>query len=161
MAHQKIASLTLMANLDRNWSSFQLAKSTSPLSVTDNANAPSAGMTKNTCAEICFHIVEKHNIFFCARPPGNWGSGGKVLSARCMLSSQQHREVSTTTCLVKHNTWFRRRALCQARVRCILAFRNPTANCSGPVRFPLENVFSAALLPNNQLYEKSGVRTVV
>ena len=44
MAHLKIASLTLMANLDRNWNSFQLAKSTSPLSVTDSANAPSARM---------------------------------------------------------------------------------------------------------------------
>ena len=67
MAHLKIASLTLMVNLDRNWSSFQLAKSTSPPSVTDSANAPSARMpwvhrthsnnceNHDVCGKICRH----------------------------------------------------------------------------------------------------------
>ena len=40
----KIARMTLTIKLDRNWSSFQLANSASPLSVTDSAIAPSARM---------------------------------------------------------------------------------------------------------------------
>jgi hypothetical protein len=41
-AHVKIARMTLTIKLDRNWSSFQLANSAPPLSVTDSAIAPSA-----------------------------------------------------------------------------------------------------------------------
>ena len=41
-AHEKIARMTLTIKLDRNWSSFQLANSAPPLSVTDSAIAPSA-----------------------------------------------------------------------------------------------------------------------
>ena len=44
-AHQKIARMTLTIKLDRNWSSFQLANSAPPLSVTGSAIAPSARMT--------------------------------------------------------------------------------------------------------------------
>ena len=44
-AHIKIARMTLTVKLDRNWSSFQLANSTPPLSVTGSAIAPSARMT--------------------------------------------------------------------------------------------------------------------
>ena len=40
----KIARMTLTAKLDWNWSSFQLANSAPPLSVTDSAIAPSARM---------------------------------------------------------------------------------------------------------------------
>ena len=40
----KIARMTLTIKLDRNWSSFQLANSAPPLSVTDSAIAPSARM---------------------------------------------------------------------------------------------------------------------
>ena len=40
----KIARMTLTIKLDGNWSSFQLANSTPPLSVTDSAIAPSARM---------------------------------------------------------------------------------------------------------------------
>jgi hypothetical protein len=43
-AHIKIARMTLTIKLDRNWSSFQLANSAPPLSVTDSAIAPSARM---------------------------------------------------------------------------------------------------------------------
>ena len=43
-AHEKIARMTLTIKLDRNWSSFQLANSAPPLSVTDSAIAPSARM---------------------------------------------------------------------------------------------------------------------
>ena len=41
-ARVKIARMTLTIKLDRNWSSFQLANSAPPLSVTDSAIAPSA-----------------------------------------------------------------------------------------------------------------------
>ena len=40
----KIARMTLTIKLDGNWSSFQLANNTSPLSVTDSIIAPSARM---------------------------------------------------------------------------------------------------------------------
>lgn len=39
--------MTLTIKLDRNWSSFQLANSAPPLSVTDSAIAPSARMLDN------------------------------------------------------------------------------------------------------------------
>ena len=42
----KIARMTLTIKLDGNWSSFQLANSAPPLSVTDSAIAPSARMLK-------------------------------------------------------------------------------------------------------------------
>ena len=45
-AHEKIARMTLTIKLDRNWSSFQLANSAPPLSVTDSAIAPSARMDR-------------------------------------------------------------------------------------------------------------------
>ena len=41
-ARIKIARMTLTIKLDGNWSSFQLANSAPPLSVTDSAIAPSA-----------------------------------------------------------------------------------------------------------------------
>ena len=40
----KIASMTLTIKLDGNWSSFQLANNTPPLSVTGSVIAPSARM---------------------------------------------------------------------------------------------------------------------
>jgi hypothetical protein len=43
-ARIKIARMTLTIKLDRNWSSFQLANSAPPLSVTGSAIAPSARM---------------------------------------------------------------------------------------------------------------------
>ena len=55
-AHEKIARMTLTIKLDRNWSSFQLANSAPPLSVTDSAIAPSARMTRYSLlrAHICY-----------------------------------------------------------------------------------------------------------
>lgn len=47
-AHIKIARMTLTIKLDGNWSSFQLANSAPPLSVTDSAIAPSARMPAGT-----------------------------------------------------------------------------------------------------------------
>jgi len=46
-ARLKIARMTLTIKLDGNWSSFQLANSAPPLSVTDSAIAPSARMVRN------------------------------------------------------------------------------------------------------------------
>ena len=43
-ARVKIARMTLTIKLDGNWSSFQLANSAPPLSVTDSTIAPSARM---------------------------------------------------------------------------------------------------------------------
>ena len=43
-ARIKITRMTLTIKLDRNWSSFQLANSAPPLSVTGSAIAPSARM---------------------------------------------------------------------------------------------------------------------
>ena len=42
----KIARMTLTIKLDGNWSSFQLANNTPPLSVTGSVIAPSARMTE-------------------------------------------------------------------------------------------------------------------
>ena len=42
--------MTLTIKLDGNWSSFQLANSAPPLSVTDSALAPSAGMLQQEYA---------------------------------------------------------------------------------------------------------------
>ena len=53
-AHVKITRMTLTIKLDRNWSSFQLANSTPPLSVTGSAIAPSARMLRNTFFEHTF-----------------------------------------------------------------------------------------------------------
>ena len=47
----KIARMTLTIKLDGNWSSFQLANSAPPLSVTDSAIAPSARMVEDIRAE--------------------------------------------------------------------------------------------------------------
>ena len=48
-ARVKIARMTLTIKLDGNWSSFQLANSAPPLSVTDSAIAPSARIQHLCC----------------------------------------------------------------------------------------------------------------
>jgi hypothetical protein len=55
-ARVKIARMTLTIKLDGNWSSFQLANSAPPLSVTDSAIAPSARMSGKAPAVILGHI---------------------------------------------------------------------------------------------------------
>ena len=44
--------MTLTIKLDGNWSSFQLANSTPPLSVTDSAIAPSARMHPRAATQV-------------------------------------------------------------------------------------------------------------
>ena len=50
-ARIKIARMTLTIKLDGNWSSFQLANSAPPLSVTDSAIAPSARILFYPCPD--------------------------------------------------------------------------------------------------------------
>ena len=53
-AHIKITRMTLTIKLDRNWSSFQIANSTPPLSVTGSAIAPSARILDYSQQPLCF-----------------------------------------------------------------------------------------------------------
>ena len=55
--------MTLTIKLDRNWSSFQLANSAPPLSVTDSAIAPSARMAldRRTAKPV---FLRKQNVCF-------------------------------------------------------------------------------------------------
>ena len=57
-ARIKIARMTLTIKLDGNWSSFQLANSAPPLSVTDSAIAPSARMPY-TCLQQLLDLASK------------------------------------------------------------------------------------------------------
>lgn len=61
----KIARMTLTIKLDGNWSSFQLANSAPPLSVTDSALAPSARMIENAQVDTdCFDVVWQSSAIF-------------------------------------------------------------------------------------------------
>ena len=53
-ARIKIARMTLTIKLDGNWSSFQLANSAPPLSVTDSAIAPSARINLKEAGRLDF-----------------------------------------------------------------------------------------------------------
>ena len=74
-AHEKIARMTLTIKLDRNWSSFQLANSAPPLSVTDSAIAPSARIASAK-------RVQNSSIVFAMRAPclspGRHGATGNL-----------------------------------------------------------------------------------
>ena len=72
----KIARMTLTIKLDRNWSSFQLANSAPPLSVTDSAIAPSARMALDRrtaklvffCKQsVCFTELATVDAAVCSR----------------------------------------------------------------------------------------------
>ena len=65
-ARIKIARMTLTIKLDRNWSSFQLANSAPPLSVTDSAIAPSARMCKSANICLLFQIEKQTGCFCCS-----------------------------------------------------------------------------------------------
>ena len=54
-APKKIARMTLTIKLDGNWSSFQLANSAPPLSVTGSAIAPSARILSELPATLMHH----------------------------------------------------------------------------------------------------------
>ena len=68
-AHITFARRTLTIQLDRNWNSFQASSSAPPLSVTDSAVAPSAGMPVNCEARLHAYaqllIVQKPHMECC------------------------------------------------------------------------------------------------
>ena len=70
--------MTLTIKLDRNWSSFQLANSAPPLSVTGSAIAPSARMQKK---EAAFTALEQRYQTCCL---------GAVPRAKCGNRSRDH-----------------------------------------------------------------------
>ena len=59
--------MTLTVKLDRNWSSFQLANSAPPLSVTDSAIAPSARIVEWTLKHIELNIATKRTSYLKER----------------------------------------------------------------------------------------------
>ena len=59
----KIARMTLTIKLDGNWSSFQLANSAPPLSVTDSAIAPSARMPTYALGSMAFQALLRKGSF--------------------------------------------------------------------------------------------------
>ena len=59
----KIARMTLTIKLDGNWSSFQLANSAPPLSVTDSAIAPSARMLLKLSSRATLNCTDSSVIF--------------------------------------------------------------------------------------------------
>ena len=63
----KIARMTLTIKLDRNWSSFQLANNTPPLSVTGSVIAPSARIVKAFCGQ-CLRMLCGNGHVFALQP---------------------------------------------------------------------------------------------
>ena len=61
-ARVKIARVTLTIKLDGNWSSFQLANSAPPLSVTDSAIAPSARINLHGPSTFVAGALNRRNI---------------------------------------------------------------------------------------------------
>ena len=79
----KIARMTLTIKLDGNWSSFQLANSAPPLSVTDSAIAPSARIPNRR--SVCSHRYVVQNVLFLYvwassnyLMPGTWVAAGTM-----------------------------------------------------------------------------------
>ena len=91
-AHIKITRMTLTIKLDRNWSSFQLANSTPPLSVTGSAIAPSARMLSHSRKSIlhAYMLIAPRRARPTTRPTNR-------LSRR-KSASKKHE----TCCLNKH-----------------------------------------------------------
>ena len=69
-ARIKIARMTLTIKLDGNWSSFQLANSAPPLSVTDSAIAPSARMGVSDSSGVLPRRRKCENVRGLASSPG-------------------------------------------------------------------------------------------
>ena len=67
-ARVKIARVTLTIKLDGNWSSFQLANSAPPLSVTDSAIAPSARINRHGHSTFVVCALNRRNIFGTTAP---------------------------------------------------------------------------------------------
>ena len=93
-AHIKIARMTLTIKLDGNWSSFQLANSAPPLSVTDSAIAPSARMLRK-----CLRNRASHHVGICLPrdvPPSRGGHMQRCGQTRARGRTQS--EATTPYC---------------------------------------------------------------
>jgi hypothetical protein len=64
----KIARMTLTIKLDGNWSSFQLANNTPPLSVTGSVIAPSARMSAREALERYEQSMQSSQCFLLSAP---------------------------------------------------------------------------------------------
>ena len=101
-ARLKIARMTLTIKLDGNWSSFQLANSAPPLSVTDSAIAPSARMRAKRKVSTDFSFVCSRAFFVpCSGNVGNHHTElrdtllpRRVCCARLCAMPVQHLEAS-------------------------------------------------------------------
>ena len=82
-ARVKITRMTLTIKLDRNWSSFQLANSAPPLSVTGSAIAPSARMTLPAAGAPAWQHCLRQSL--AAGAARCCCQGGKCKSARPLL----------------------------------------------------------------------------
>ncbi len=127
--------MTLTIKLDRNWSSFQLANSAPPLSVTDSAIAPSARMVKHrhmlasrvisapprTCPEtrqaqrVARHTQYTVSSTQCAAHNRQYTVQWAVHSRHCVLHSTQYAVFGAlhTVCAQKEpHRIFPRRVCC-------------------------------------------------
>ena len=87
-ARVKIARMTLTIKLDRNWSSFQLANSAPPLSVTGSAIAPSARMPPS----LLFARPLWRTPFLAVRAVGWGGRGGWAGSGSSEMCEQRRAQ---------------------------------------------------------------------
>ena len=99
-ARIKIARMTLTIKLDGNWSSFQLANSAPPLSVTDSAIAPSARMEgklrdqtdTSTCGHLGGHPTTNSSVLAHVGKYNEARRDPSKLSANARGTCSQHRE---------------------------------------------------------------------
>ena len=95
-AHVKIARMTLAIKLDGNWSSFQLANSAPPLSVTDSAIAPSARIPMMSSGAPGRQICKSQNTNVCQQQFNEYCLGasrtyllGLLAMIKCSICSYQ------------------------------------------------------------------------
>ena len=112
----KIARMTLTIKLDGNWSSFQLANSAPPLSVTDSAIAPSARMhtwRQRHCSMVDWWIcwpVDLHTLYKVQCTMYNvqctvYSVQRTVYSVQCTVYSAPREFPTSQHILCSHCTW--------------------------------------------------------
>ena len=85
----KIARMTLTIKLDRNWSSFQLANNTPPLSVTGSVIAPSARIHDKATEGVQRNLINKN--------AGHVSAAWLPKAVRGNVSEQNNSSSSATT----------------------------------------------------------------
>ena len=91
----KIARMTLTIKLDGNWSSFQLANSAPPLSVTGSATAPSARMRSCDGPEGAIQVQNAASN--CSQDAASSSMDECRRRARQLLGPQRHHSVHFIT----------------------------------------------------------------